>query len=106
MLEGPSAGRVFRLGNRGLIAKDFAESRTNELRRGCLRAQGWERTEVPETSPVGFEEDDDRLPDAFPDAPARHPPEWVTPVRFWEAPCPAPSALVSVRRLTREILRT
>jgi hypothetical protein len=28
-------------------------------RRGCLRAQGWERTEVRETSTVGFEEDDE-----------------------------------------------
>jgi hypothetical protein len=45
--------------SRDLIAKDPAESKANELRRGCLRAQGWERTEVPETSTVGFEEDDE-----------------------------------------------
>jgi hypothetical protein len=43
----------------GIMSADDAEDRANELRRACPRAQGWERTEVPATSAVGFQEDDD-----------------------------------------------
>jgi hypothetical protein len=52
-------GGYFGWGIAGLMAKGDAEDRAEELRRACLRAQGWERTEVPTTSAVGFQEDDD-----------------------------------------------
>jgi hypothetical protein len=52
-------GPYFGWGIAGLIAKGDAEDRAEELRRRCLRAQGWDRTEVPATSAVGFQEDDD-----------------------------------------------
>jgi hypothetical protein len=51
-------GGYFGWGIGGLIAKGAAEDQAEELRRACLRAQGWEPTEVPETSAVGFQEDD------------------------------------------------
>jgi hypothetical protein len=52
-------GMYFGWGVGGLIAKGAAEGRAKELRRACLRAQGWDLAEVPKSSPDGFEEDDD-----------------------------------------------
>jgi hypothetical protein len=49
---------------------------------------------------------DDRLPDAFPDAPARHPLSGSPRFDFGERAAQHRSALVSDRRLTHEILRT
>jgi hypothetical protein len=46
----------------GLMSADDAEDRAEEMRRRCLRAQGWHRAKLPETSPDGFEADDVRSP--------------------------------------------
>jgi hypothetical protein len=52
-------GPYFWCGIGGLIAKGDAEDKVKDMRRTCLRAQGWHRAELPETNPDGFEEDDD-----------------------------------------------
>jgi hypothetical protein len=52
-------GMYFGWGLGGLIAKGAAEGRAKDLRRACLRAQGWDLAEIPKASPDGFEEDDD-----------------------------------------------
>jgi hypothetical protein len=43
----------------GIISAGDAEDRAEDMRRACLRAQAWHRAELPETSPDGFEDDDD-----------------------------------------------